>query len=357
VGEKETENVFTAPCPYVTIVVPTRNRGDRITTAIHSLLGNDYPEFRVIVVDQSDDCATEEALRPYSAASNLVYVRSSTRGSSRARNIGIDAAQSEIIGLVDDDCEVPVNWVRQLAEAFEIDSRTGIVFGNVEPGPHDAKAGFVPAYHRHEPYMAKTVHEEHLVEGMSACMGIRRSVWQALAGFDTQLGVGARLESGAEGDITIRALQAGYFVYETPNLALVHHGFRGWDEGGLLIRRYWYGTGAVFAKHLKTRARDTGPLLLRVAWRWAFGRSPVTRSLGASPHRILRLAAFVRGFATGLIVRVDPATRHYAPQGKENGWTEGRSWRRTTARMPRNTKGDTFSTDTTDRSRSSKSRY
>ncbi|HZR79617.1 MAG TPA: glycosyltransferase family 2 protein [Candidatus Binatia bacterium] len=356
-GDDATQSSLASRCPPVSVVVPTRNRGDRVTAAVRSLLEADDREFRVIVVDQSDDRATSEALRPYRTASNLLYVRSATRGSATARNIGIEATQSEIIGLLDDDCEAGVGWVRRLLEAFEVDARIGIVFGNVEPGPHDSKAGFVPAYLRREPYLAKTIREKHLVEGMSACMGIRRSAWQALAGFDTLLGVGAPLESGAEGDIAMRALQAGYFVYETPSLALVHNGFRGWDDGRLLIRRYWYGTGAVFAKHLKTRARDTGPLLLRLAWRWAFSRSPVALSLGANPHRMLRLAAFVRGFAAGAVTRVDPVTGQYAPSGKESRWTGTRSWRHTTMRTPESTSEPTFSTDTTGRNRSLKSGY
>ena len=342
--------------PFVSIVVPTRNRGASVTKAVQTLLLNDYRPFQVIVVDQSDNDATAEAMNPYRDAPNLRYVRTATRGSSRARNAGIDLAEGEVIGLLDDDCEVPANWLRELAEAFAVDPRIGLVFGNVQPGPHDSKSGFVPAYFRHEPFLAKTIREKHRVEGMSACMGMRRSTWQALGGFDTMLGVGAPLQAGAEVDLTIRSLQAGYFVYETPSLTLVHHGFREWKDGRLLIRRYWYGTGAVFAKHLKGDPRNTWRLLLRLAWRWAFGRSPVARSLGNRPHRLLRLATFARGFAAGVVTPVDYATGHYAADEKEQGWTEGKFWRPMMRPTRGRTKKNSFSTNTTDRNRSSRSR-
>ena len=343
--------------PFVSIVVPTRNRGDRITKAVETLLANDYQAFQVIVVDQSDDDATAEAVSPYRDAPNVRYMRTATRGSATARNIGIDLAEGEIVGLVDDDCEVPANWVRELAEAFGIDSRIGLVFGNVQPGPHDSTGGFVPAYVRHQPFLAKTIRDKHRVEGISACMGIRRGVWQALGGFDRMLGFGAPLQAGAEADLTIRALQAGYFVYETPSLTLVHHGFRGWKDGRLLVRRYWYGTGAVFAKHLKSDMRDTSRLLFVLAWRWAFGRSLVARSLGDRPQRMFRLAAFVRGFAAGVVTRVDYATGHYTAHGKEKGWIGSKFLRPMTTRTPERTNKNSFSTNTIDRSRSSKSRY
>ena len=195
-------------CPLVSVVVPTRNRGDRITKAVQALLLNDYRPFQVIIVDQSDNETTAKSLSRFRDAPAVSYVRTSTRGSSRARNAGIDRAEGEIIGLLDDDCEVPANWLRELAKAFAVDSRIGIVFGNVQPAPHDSKSGFVPAYIRHEPFLAKTIREKYQVEGMSACMGIRRSVWQALGGFDAMLGVGASLGAGAEVDLTIRSLQA-----------------------------------------------------------------------------------------------------------------------------------------------------
>jgi GT2 family glycosyltransferase len=275
-------------------------------------------------------------------------------GSSRARNAGVALAEGEIIGLLDDDCEVPPDWVRQLLDAFALDARIGLVFGNVQPGPHDATRGFIPAYARRQPCLARTIHDKHHVEGMSACMGIRRSVWEALGGFDTMLGVGAPLQAGAEVDLTIRALQAGCFVYETPSLTLVHHGFRDWTAGRLLIRRYWYGAGAVYAKHLKRDARNTCSVLFRLGWRWAFGRSRVAQSLGR-PHRMLRLATFVRGFAAGLLTPVDDRTGHFAAAEKEQGWTESRFSIPMTRGTPGHTNSDTFSTNTIDRSRSSKS--
>jgi glycosyltransferase involved in cell wall biosynthesis len=307
------------PGPLVSIVVPTCDRGNAITKTIQTLVLTDPPPFEIIVVDQSADDATQEALIPFRHTRRFRYVRMSARGSSIARNLGIDLAEGELIGLLDDDCEVPVNWVRALIEAFALDPRIGVVFGNVEPGPHDSKGGFIPAYSRHQPYLATGMHDKHHVEGMSSCMGVRRSVWQSLHGFDSMLGVGRPLQAGAEVDLTIRCLQAGYFVYETPGLTLVHTGFRDWNAGRLLIRRYWYGAGGVYGKQLKRHAPNTCRLLFRLGWRWAFGRSRVARSLGTRPHRLLRLAAFARGFATGVMAPVDRSTGHFAADDKELG--------------------------------------
>ncbi|MGH7833353.1 MAG: glycosyltransferase family 2 protein [Candidatus Binatia bacterium] len=142
-------------------------------------------------------------------------------------------------------------------------------------------------------------------------MGLRRSVWQALGGFDELLGIGAPFKAAEETDFSIRALLAGYFVYETPDVSVVHCGFRAREHMQPVSRRYWYGTGAAFAKHLKCGRWSVAHPLLRLAWRWAFGRSPVAASLGGGAYKLPRLLAFVWGVVAGVLTPVDKPTGHY----------------------------------------------
>jgi len=295
----------------VTVVISTRDRGATITTTIATVLLNDYPDFEVIVVDQSEDDVTRASLRQFLVDPRLRYIRSTTKGVSDGRNLGLANARTELIAVTDDDCEVPTNWIQELVAAFALDRQIGIVFGNVLPGPHDPASVFVIAYSREQPFLARGIRDKHHVEGTSACMGVRRSVWQALGGFDWMLGVGAPLKSGGEVDFTIRALLAGYYTYETPRLTLVHRGSRPLAQRRLVIERYWYGTGAVLAKQLKCGQWAVLRLVLHLAWRWAFGRSPIATSLGDGSHKWSRLRAFVRGLGAGGLVPVDRSTGHY----------------------------------------------
>jgi hypothetical protein len=145
-------------------------------------------------------------------------------------------------------------------------------------------------------------------------MGVRRSAWQALGGFDTALGSGAPLRSAAEGDLALRALGAGWFVYGNPRLGVLQHGIRTLEEGRELISSYLYGTGAMLAKPLKLGQMSVCPLLARLAGRWAFGRSPVAASLGSRSQRWFRLGAFLRGFTAGILTPIDRASGHYTPR-------------------------------------------
>lgn len=295
--------------PPVTVLVCTRNRGDSIVNTVQTVLLNDYPDFELRIVDQSEDDLTESSLRPFIGDPRMRYLRTATKGLSVARNLAISTTQSEFIATTDDDCETPKNWLKELVAAFALDNRIGIVFGNTLSGPHDHNTGFVSSYVRHEPFLARNIFEKHRVEGISGCMGLRRSLWQRLGGFDEMLGAGALFKSAEEIDLTIRALIAGYYVYETPNVSVIHHGFRTWEQSRSIIQGYLYGIGAMFAKHLKCGHWSIIQVLLHLAWRWAF-EHPVV-DFGHRPPRWLRLAAFVQGFADGAAVPVERATGRY----------------------------------------------
>lgn len=51
--------------PSVSVIVATRNRNGNVVRTVRSVLDNEYPEFELIVVDQSDDDTTRVALEPF----------------------------------------------------------------------------------------------------------------------------------------------------------------------------------------------------------------------------------------------------------------------------------------------------
>ena len=285
--------------PLVSVVVATRNRGGAVAGTVRSILAGNYTNFEIRIIDQSADDRCRVALRECLLDDRVHYRHTATQGLAVARNLGIADAQGELIAITDDDCTAPENWLRTLLSAAAEDERIGIVFGRVAAAPHDHSRGFIPAYARQAPALLRGVGERHQADGIGACMGLRKRAWEALGGFDEMLGVGAPLRANSEGDLVFRALRDGYFVYETPQFAIIHHGFRTWQEGYELIQRYWYGTGAMYAKHLKIAPAATVKLLLPLAWRWAFGRSLVASSIGPKARKLQRLVYFLSRLGGG----------------------------------------------------------
>lgn len=298
--------------PFVTAVVCTRGRADGIVRTLESILRNDYPHFDLIVVDQSDPGVTEERVRPFLSDGRVRYLRTALRGLSRARNLAIGAATSEIIACTDDDCEVPEDWLQRITAAFQATERVAVVFGNVMPGRHDPEEGSLPSYIRTASFLARSMKDKHKVEGMGACMALRRSAWLSLGGFDPILGAGSAFRSGEDTDFVIRALLTGYHVYETPAFSVIHHGFRPKDQSRRLAEDYMYGTGAAFVKHLKCgKWMALLPLLARISMRWAF-RRPQVNYLGNRLLRGLRLQSFLAGMAAGAATPVNVSSGLYA---------------------------------------------
>jgi glycosyltransferase involved in cell wall biosynthesis len=289
----------------ITAVICTRNRGAAVLRAAESVLANQHPNFSLLVIDQSTRDDTAECLAPLSSQGKLQYLRTDTVGVSRARNIGLRSARTDIVAFTDDDCEVAPNWLEQLQQVFHEQPRTVMVFCSVLAGPHSAEAGFVPAYVCQGTRTAHTLIDKCRARGMGAGLAMRREPMLVLGGFDEQLGPGGHFPSCEEGDAAVRALLGGYDVCETDRTHVIHHGFRTWQEGRELSRRDWYGIGAAYSKPLR-------------AGRWAFAPVPAYELLAKAvwppisdllslrrPQGMLRGVHFVHGFVRGMLEPLD----------------------------------------------------
>lgn len=294
----------------VTIVISTRNRSTELVKAVKSVLELDYPNFELIVIDQSDNSFTRKAVQPFLSNSRFHYIPTETKGLSVGRNIGIAKASSEFIACTDDDCEVPSNWLTEMMLAFRLNERIGLVFGNVLPGPYDKSAGFIPDYICKKPSLISSVREKNKVRGIGACFGIRRSVWDAVSGFDSQTGAGAYFQSYEDGDITLKVLLNSYLVYQTPNFQVIHYGFRNWQQGRSLAYRNWFGIGAVLTKYLKC---GYWSVLRIISYELAliFGTILFNLMKERRIRGVTALVAFFRGIVVGLKTPADCTTHNF----------------------------------------------
>jgi glycosyltransferase involved in cell wall biosynthesis len=114
---KDRESIMTNE--RISAVICTRNRGADARAAVESVLTNNHPAFRLIVVDQSTNDETERSLADLVAAGRIDYVRTTTVGLSRARNIGLRHARTRVVAFTDDDCETPDDWLQAIQTIFD----------------------------------------------------------------------------------------------------------------------------------------------------------------------------------------------------------------------------------------------
>jgi glycosyltransferase involved in cell wall biosynthesis len=95
------------------VILPTYNRAALLGTAIESVLGQDFRELELIVVDDGSADETEKLVRRYRDSDARVrYVRAEHRGVSAAMNAGIRAASGQFIARIDSDDQ----WLPDLLE-------------------------------------------------------------------------------------------------------------------------------------------------------------------------------------------------------------------------------------------------
>jgi GT2 family glycosyltransferase len=300
------EAMVVKDCLQASVIVCTRDRGDRIVRTLKSILLNRGPEFDVLIVDQSRDNATVESIRSFLRDPRVRYLQMRETGLSRARNSGIAASRGELVIFTDDDCEVAGDWIAQIVNAFHMDEKIQMVFGCVKAGIHDSSRGLIPSYEISEPFIAHTVMDKYRIDGMGACMAIRRKAWVERSGFDVFLGAGSSLRSAEENDFALRTLAAGGWIFETPAVHVKHNGFHSHEEVASLVAGYLLGSGAMFVKQVRLGHLQILPLFLRIFWRWLFKRPLVHYS--SSRKQLFRLVWLCRGGIAGARLPIDPKT-------------------------------------------------
>jgi glycosyltransferase involved in cell wall biosynthesis len=125
----------------VSIVVATYDRPATLRRALESVLGQDSSAWELVVVDDGQRQGTTETLRQYDDPRLVVVRHDRNRGTSAARNTGLDAVGGEWFTFLDDDDEILPHAVSTLMRVASehpdvdaitcncIDSQTGLLSG------------------------------------------------------------------------------------------------------------------------------------------------------------------------------------------------------------------------------------
>jgi GT2 family glycosyltransferase len=296
--------------PRISAVVPTRNRPDHAVPCAASILINAGDEFELLVVDQSDNDATECALAAYASDRRFRYIRSSSRGASAARNVGIEQSTAPIIAFTDDDCRVSIDWLHQVRTLFDREPDAALVFGKVSI-PEELKGmGFAAEFEPHQRAYYREFPPADVAWGLGANMIARRSLFERLGTFDPLLGPGSPFRAGEEYDLAIRALAAGYKVVNAAEIAVLHLGIRAGDEASKLMRGYGRAVGATLAKHARLGTPEGKALLF--SWFAHFtGKGLLNAVRGKRPTGLGLVSGMLAGAYSSLSHPIDRARGIY----------------------------------------------
>jgi GT2 family glycosyltransferase len=304
------------PHPGATVAVCTRDRGDKIVATIESLLadrGDGTGAVEIVVVDQSSGDETRAALERFLPLDGVRYVPTTTTGLSRARNIALAMAQSDLVLFTDDDCVVEPGWIAANVQALRGPEAPAIVFGDVAPAADD-EPGYAPESVADRDFVVTSMRGWRAPDGVNvgigASMAVRRSLVQAAGGFDECLGAGAVLHSAEDTDISVRMLIAGHTIVRTRAARVAHYGAREHESFRVLTRRAMFGVGAVIGKALRARPLLGLRFATSVGWRLVVRPTLSSLARGRKPPVLGRAVNLAKGTWRGLRTPLErPALR------------------------------------------------
>ena len=249
-----------ATAPHITVVICTREHPGELARCLDSLLVQQYPGFRILVVDNAPTTdATAEVVRAAARRGPVDYLLEPRAGLSFARNAAVKAAPGQILAWIDDDEVADPHWLAEVARALAAHPEADVISGVIVPaeletraqvwfeqfGGHSKGRGFKP-----DVFGPATAHIQSPLYplppfGTGANMTFRPGVIERIGLFDTALGAGSPA-MGSEDTLAFTQvlLSGGTIVYQ-PTAVTRHYHRR--DLEGLRKQMVGYGTGLVAA--------------------------------------------------------------------------------------------------------------
>ena len=282
-------------------------RPETLATPIASIQAQNMPDWELIVVGQGNENSERaRAVRSVAEAATaedgrIRYIHLPRLGHSRALNAGINAAQSELVALLDDDCYAQPDWLETYMKYFAMWPDVGLIGGATYAPPKSQRGPgvcptMVPAEGVYDP-SASSNGPPAGVDWISCNVALRRATAEQVGPFDEFLGPGTDFPAGGETDFKLRMETLGIKIGATPQAQIEHtHGYRYglkaiWEHSW----NYAYGNGALAGKQtLANDPRGEQWVEMTKKERWQRWQRPFRPY--RLPFDLLRLRTFRAGY-------------------------------------------------------------
>lgn len=222
--------------PLISVIIPTYNREEPLRDTLTDILKQDYPNFEVIVVDQTakHKPETQQFLENLAAAGKIKWFRVNWANLPGARNYGVRRAAGEIILFIDDDVQLPAGFLAAHARNYIEKPQVGAVAGRVldrmklanskenftiEELPPEAMDAGIAWYYID---LVHTVKPQQVLSARGCNMSFRRQVFSEYGlRFDERFKGSAVRE---ESDFCLQFRKTGYIIWYEPEAYLIHLG-------------------------------------------------------------------------------------------------------------------------------------
>ena len=237
--------------PNVAVLIPAYNEEKVIVRTIEAVLASDYPQLRIIVVDDgSKDRTLEVAQQAFGRDPRITILTQANGGKAAALNYGLEHVTEEIFVGIDADTVIAPDAISYLVPHF-LDARIGALAGNAKVGN---RVNLWTRWQALE-YVTSQNFERRALNVFGAVSVVPGAIgaWRTAA---VREAGGYHHDTVAEdADLTMALLKAGYRVeYEDRALAFTEAPV---NANGLMRQRFRWSFGIMQAvwKHRDAFAR------------------------------------------------------------------------------------------------------
>ncbi len=199
--------------PKVSIVIPVYNGGESFRRCLTSITASNQQPFEVIVVADGDTDGSWHVAETFGA--HVIRVARS-EGPAAARNRGAAVAQGDIIFFVDADVTLHPTTLERVGLVFQQKADVDALIGSYDDAP--GARNFLSQYRKLLHHYTHQISSTEASPVWGACGAIRRSVFEAVGGFD------ARYSKPCIEDIELgyRLKRAGYRIRLCKSIQVKH---------------------------------------------------------------------------------------------------------------------------------------
>lgn len=208
-----------------TVVVPTYNRAHLLGTCLRGLIRQRLPErYEVLVVDDGSTDHTwsvvQQARDDTDGRVDLRYEWQPNSGINAGRNRGVASARSDLVCFVDDDVDVPNDWLAALVGGARAHPEADVLGGSITlrlEGRAPRTCGREQLPETKLDHGSELVWDEML---HGANFAVRKAAVERVGGFDASRGAG--WVWGDEQEFERRILAGGGHTLYLPDAGLWH---------------------------------------------------------------------------------------------------------------------------------------
>ncbi len=232
--------------PLASIIIPVWNGRDFLEACLRSLLAQTYEPLEIIAVDNGSSDGSAELIEHLFPTVRLIR-NAHNLGFAGGCNVGLRAAQGELLLLLNQDTQADAGWVRALAEALQ-EPEAGIVGSQIlyPDGRLQHAGGWIewPLGLAHHHLAEDDARPVEFVTG--AALGFPRAVVEKIGLLDEGFWPGYFEDV----DFCLRARAAGFAVSVAPSAIVTHTESASTRDAATRARFYQRGRLRFLLKHL-----------------------------------------------------------------------------------------------------------